>query len=143
MSFIITEFYYRVKKAGFKLAYNPELIIYHRRRADLKGFLKQFFKYGYVRLKKERINKAPLLEKPVIFIPSIFLIYLVLLPILLQQFGNIILYPLYLYAALVLLFGTWQMIKNLAIIEYPMMLLIYPLVHLSYGLGMIWCFVKE
>ena len=137
------EFYYRVKKAGFKLAYNPEIIIYHRRRADVKGFLKQFFKYGYVRLKKERINKTPFAEiNPVIFVPSMFLIYLILLPLIHYQLGNLMLYPLALYIALVLLFGTFQMIKNLAILEYPMILIIYPLVHLSYGLGMIWNFIR-
>lgn len=137
------EFYYRAKKNGFKLAYDPRIIIYHRRRADVKGFLKQFFKYGYVRLKKERINKTKFNEiNPVIYIPSLFLVYLVLLPLLHYQLGNIMLYPLALYVALVLLFGTWQMIMHLALLEYPMMLLIYPLVHISYGLGMIWNFIR-
>ena len=65
------ELYARAKKSGFKLAYVPELVVFHKRRPSYGLFMKQFFRYGLVRLKKERINRTPLLDiNPVFFIPN-------------------------------------------------------------------------
>ena len=55
------EFFSRAKENGFKIAYSPDLIIYHRRRNDLSSLLNQHYKYGNVRLKKKWIytNESP------------------------------------------------------------------------------------
>jgi GT2 family glycosyltransferase len=44
------------KKQGFKIAYNPDLIIYHRRRPTLKALIKQIFNYGRVGPLREKFS---------------------------------------------------------------------------------------
>ena len=64
-----------LKKEGYKIAYYPEVFIYHRRRPNIQGLMKQFFNYGLTRVKKERAlgNKINLLY----LLPSLFIIYLI------------------------------------------------------------------
>ncbi len=56
------DFIERAKKAGFKVAYSPKIIVYHRRRGTPKELIKQIFNYGKTRPKKESIFKT--LKKP-------------------------------------------------------------------------------
>ncbi|MAG78971.1 hypothetical protein CMI40_01195 [Candidatus Pacearchaeota archaeon] len=149
-----------VKRYGFKVAYSPNLILYHRRRPTIRGFIKQIFNYGKVRPAKESFFQT--LKMPFFLIPSLFLIYLIIL------FGSIIfnptitggvigienninysligllwLFPLLLYIFISLSFSIYDSIKNKdykAILFLPF---IYSLVHLSYGSGMIFGYIKK
>ena len=127
------EFFARAKRNGFKIAYSPDLIIYHRRRPDLLSFLKQHYKYGNVRLKKERINKTT--TNFVMIIPSLFVIYIILLPILVLIW-DLFLLPLILYALIALIFSINIAIKK-NIIYLPFLPFIFFSMHLSYGIGML------
>ncbi|MBU2633714.1 MAG: glycosyltransferase [Nanoarchaeota archaeon] len=126
------EFFSRAKIKNIKIAYNPNLIIYHRRRSNLFSFIKQFFNYGKVRPK---VNKKP---NPIFFTPSLFVIYLILLPFL----PTIFLIPLYLYILLDLLFSLFLAIKNLNIIALILLPFIFPIIHISYGIGLIYSLFK-
>ena len=127
------EFFSRAKKEGFKIAYSPDLIIYHRRRPDLLSFFKQFYKYGNTRLKKEKINKT--IVNPVMLIPSIFAIYVIFLP-LLSIFSDLFLSPIKLYFFIVLVLSIFISLKK-NILYFPFLPIIFFLIHFSYGLGMI------
>ena len=134
------EFFARTKKNGFKIAYVPDIVIYHRRRATLLKFMEQFFKYGYFRLKKEREMKT----RPGIlfFMPSFFIIHLLMLPIL-AAMNKIFLAPLMIYILADLIVSLHIGIKK---IDLPAMILlpfIFLLLHLSYGFGMIYYLVKN
>ena len=59
------------KKGGFKVAYNPDLIIYHRRRPTLKGLIKQIFNYGRVGPLREKFSDT--VKRPFFLIPSLFI----------------------------------------------------------------------
>lgn len=137
------------KKAGLKVAYSPEIILYHRRRATIKAMIKQIFNYGKVRPFKESFFKT--MKMPFFFIPSIFVIYLIALIIYLGfNFNNLksynslaLMIPLFLYLTLCLIFSVYDSVKNKnpkAIFFLPF---IYPLIHLSYGAGMLWGYVKK
>jgi len=144
------------KKLGFKVAYNPEIIIYHRRRASVKALAKQVFNYGKVRPQKESFTET--LKMPFFLVPSAFLIYLVLLigSILINPSltGNIVgvsvnklgfwwFVPLIFYIILVLLFSIYDSFKNNDLKSFLFLIPIYPMIHLSYGYGMIYGYWKK
>ena len=147
------------KEQRFKVAYSPNIILYHRRRPTISGMAKQFFNYGKVRPKKESFIKT--FAKPYFLVPSIFLIYLINLlfaigispsitgsvinvaNMRIDNLGFLLFVPLFAYVILNLLFSTYDSIKNKdckAILVLPF---IYPLIHLSYGAGMIWGYLRK
>ncbi|MDO8555712.1 MAG: glycosyltransferase [Nanoarchaeota archaeon] len=137
------ELYARAKKSGFCLAYIPELVVFHKRRASYYGFMKQFFRYGFVRMKKERINKTPLLMvNPVFFIPSLFLLYLVLLP-LWFCLQSVFLLPLVLYAVLAFVFSVYESWKHKHFLALFLLPFLFLSMHITYGAGMLWCLLKR
>ena len=145
------------KKLGFKIGYSPYFILYHRRRANIKGLIKQIFNYGKVRPVKEKFFET--LKNPFFLVPSAFFIYLVLLIISIiinpQITGAIIgtderfslnflwFLPLIAYIVLIILFGIGDSIKNKDYKAIFILPLIYPLIHLSYGYGMIYGYLKK
>lgn len=134
------EFFSRVKRNGFKLAYSPELIIYHRRRADFFGFCRQFFSYGKVRLEKEKIGKS--LPGLVFFMPSLFLIYLALLPLLVYLFSWGIALPFALYLIIASIVSFYILFTKRAVGFFLLPFLFLSL-HLSYGAGMLYYLLKQ
>lgn len=150
------------KKAGLKIAYSPDMVVYHKRRPTLKLFVKQMFKYGKTRPFKEKFSQT--LGMPFFLVPSIFLIYLVSLIILtgtnlsvtgnainsnyslikvIPHFGFIYTMPLVAYFALALLFSVRDSIKNNHLSAFFALPFIYFILHLSYGSGMIWGYAKK
>jgi GT2 family glycosyltransferase len=134
------------KNAGFKVAYSPNLIIYHKRRETVKALVKQISSYGETRTKKESFFQT--LKKPFFLIPSLFFMYLVSLSIL--AFFNvlpivrfILLIPLFVYLELDLLFSIYESVKKRNPLSFFMLIWIFPLIHLSYGLGMIKGYLKR
>ena len=137
------ELYARAKKAGFVLAYTPKLVVFHKRRANYYSFMRQFFRYGLVRMKKERINRTPLLMvNPVFFMPSLFLLYLVTLPFWLWL-HNIFIWPLLIYSVLVCGFSLYESWKHNHPLACIVLLFWFLSMHLTYGAGMIWGLVKR
>jgi len=129
------EFFYRAKKAGYKIAYSPNIFIYHRRRPNVRGLWKQFFNYGLTRVKKEKSlgNKINLLY----LMPSLFIVYLaafVLGFLLGYNYGYQI---LIVYVILTLSSSIKQVIKYEDFKSIFLLPFIYPLIHISYGLGLI------
>lgn len=134
------EMFDRIKKAGFKIAYSPDVIMYHRRRPTLKTMVKQIYSYGKVRQKKEEIlGKKP---KAVFYIPSLFTLYLVTLPFGLYLHIAFLL-PLLLYIAISIISALIITIKEKNFLSLILVPIIYFFIHVSYGLGMIAHFFDE
>src|SRR4030042_404617 len=137
------------KKGGFKVAYNPDLIIYHRRRPTLKGLIKQIFNYGRVGPLREKFSDT--VKRPFFLIPSAFLIYLISLLIFLdlELFGIklinnwILAFPLILYLILDLFFSVYESVKNKDLRGIFLLPFIFPVIHLSYGAGWIYSYLKK
>ena len=146
------------KKEGFKVAYSPDFVIYHRRRPTIQGLMKQIFRYGKTRPSKESFVET--LKKPLFLIPSIFVAYLISLIALLfinpTITGRVVgigtknislkflwFIPLIAYAFLSIFFSSLESIKNKDFRALFILLFVFPLIHISYGIGMISGWVKK
>lgn len=127
------EFINRAKKNNLRVFYNPEIIIYHKRRANFSKYILQMFKYGRTRPKLNRISGE---TKILFLIPLFFLLYFSFLP-LLSLINSLFFIPLLAYIFLSIVFGIYDSIQSrifLGIILLPFM---YLFTHLSYGLGVL------
>jgi glycosyltransferase involved in cell wall biosynthesis len=70
------EYSNRIYKAGFKIVFFPDIIVYHKRRTNLKRFFKQIFNWGVTRINLGNID--PQMLKPVHALPAILLVILIL-----------------------------------------------------------------
>ncbi len=144
-----SKFVLEAKKAGFRIAYSPKLIVYHKRRPTIKKFVKQIFNYGKVA--SSRISFLELIKQPFFLVPSAFLIYLIFLLVFidLELFNinlipNLILFfPLIIYGILDISFSIYESFKNRDLRGILFLPLIFPLLHLSYGIGLIWSFLRK
>jgi cellulose synthase/poly-beta-1,6-N-acetylglucosamine synthase-like glycosyltransferase len=131
-----------LQKRGGKLIYDPDLIAYRRPRPTLKSFCKMLLTYGRGRAEQFRLN--PTLGSALNFVPPLFCLYLLLLPLLLlviqgsrfkvQGSEFVMLLPLWIYGLAVLAQTTrsanakgWS--RSLAAMPFIV------LTHLLYGLG--------
>ncbi len=151
------------KKASFKIAYTPEIIIYHKRRSTIKAFSKQMFNYGKTRPFKD--NFFDTLKRPYVLVPSIFVIYFVFillffgynfaitgnaishnypqLPVKVPYLNLILLTPIAAYFILSIIFAFQDSRKNKHMNAFFAMPFIYFIIHVSYGAGMIWGYIKK
>ena len=148
------------KKAGFKVAYSPDIVGFNRRRETQRELLKQMFKYGFMRTKKESFFNT--LKMPLFLVPVFFVFYLaflffsiILSPAItrnvigieitgiLSNFLVWISIPLMAYIFLDFVFSFYGSAKNSDFKAFFPMLLIYPSVHISYGTGIILGWIKN
>lgn len=124
------EFHYRINKLGFRILMVPEMQATYYVRNNLKSLFKQYFNYGlYKPLVFKKVGGSIRIRH---IIPSLFVVYLLLLP--LAFYCKLFVFPLLLYIVLIsmasLRFNTDFKIKLFCI---P----IFPVLHISYGLGFI------
>lgn len=123
----------RAKTTGLKLAYSPEIIIYHKRRPNFSSFCKQIFKYGFVRPKKNKISRGT----PLLFtIPMFFAIYFMFIPVL-TLINFLFFIPFFAYVFLALIFSLYDSITNKTLTGFFILPFLYLFTHLSYGIGML------
>lgn len=120
------------KKSGFKVAYSPEIITYNKRRTGPLPLAKQIYGYGKTRPEKESF--AETLRKPFFLVPSLFLIYIILLP-LLFLINPLFILPLYLYIVLNLIFSIYESIINESYLSLLILPFLFLIIHISYGIG--------
>lgn len=129
-----------VKKAGFRIAFSPEIFVYHVRRPTFKDLAKQVFEYGAARPKKESFFQT--LQKPSFIVPSVFLLYLALFPLLSMIHWLFALPPL-LYLIFNAIFSIFEGARNHdagAILILP---LIFFTIHVGYGAGFIYGVISK
>ena len=142
------DFICKAEKIGFKIAYFPGIIVYHKRRASLKKLAKQIYNYGVTRPKKESLKDS--IKKPFFLIPSLFLIYLVFLSVFLvfntaitggvtgfqtKEISFLLFLPLILYLIINLLFSMNNALINRDLSALWNLPYIYFIIHMSYGFG--------
>ena len=124
-----------LQKRGGKLIYDPQLLVHRRPRATLESFARMLMTYGRGRAEQFRLH--PTVGSTLNFMPPLFLVYLVALPVILLFWpfvGKIALLPLAFYALTVLVQGAvlaagGQILQALAAV--PLIIL----THILYGLG--------
>lgn len=127
---------FRVKQAGYKLLYVPDLVVYHRHKSSIKAFFKQLLRYGASR--GRLVKKHPGVLKPVHVLPSIFVIGLLagsVLSYIIRSFLYIYLAVLLGYLITILFVSLKKAVyKRDYRLIYTLPLLFFVL-HFSYGLG--------
>ncbi len=146
------------KKEGMRVAYHSGLIVYHRRRPTIKAFVKQIF--NYAKVVPSRQSPQEVLKKPFVLIPSFFLLYLVVMlggiiinPEVAKYFfgifskdfslASILFVPSLLYLAFALVFSFYESLKNRDLRGIVFLPFIFLLLHLTYGAGVIYGYVKD
>ncbi len=98
------EFHYRAKSMGFKVYQSADIKLYYHPRKNLQLLFKQYYQYGlYKPLVLKKVKAA---TNPRHLIPSLFVIYLALLPLLVICGVYISLIPLAIYAVVAIAFAV-------------------------------------
>lgn len=140
------------KNNGYKVAYSPTIVVYHRRRHNPKELVIQIFSYGKVRTKIDSFINT--LKNPILFIPSFFSVYIILL-LLLPVYYNllnsifvseiifpVLFSPLILYLILAISFAVYEGLKNKSLGIIILLPFVFLTIHLSYGFGFIYGYLR-
>ncbi len=121
----------RIARGGGRLIHDPGLAVYRSQRPSLRAFCRQL--YGYGRGRGEQTLLSGVI-KPVTFVPSLFLCYVLMLPLLNKSVYYL---PLLCYLILTLAVTAHEGLRQDR--KRPALLLpvIFPIFHLCYGIGMI------
>jgi cellulose synthase/poly-beta-1,6-N-acetylglucosamine synthase-like glycosyltransferase len=120
-----------LQKRGGKLIYDPELIVHRRPRRTLKSFAKMLLTYGRGRAEQFRVSPTP--GSVLNFVPPLFCVYLLALP-LLALLGQFVFLPLGLYVLAVIL-QTLALMPMGGVAKSLAALPLIVLAHLLYGFG--------
>lgn len=122
----------RLRQAGLQFIHDPELAVLRSQRPTFRAFARQLFTYGRGRGEQTRIShRFPPLP---LLVPSLFLFYLLLLPL----GDNPVYYlPLLCYGLLVFGFAASDARRCGDYRLMPLLLPVFPLLHLAYGAGLI------
>jgi len=128
------EFHYRAKSKGKKVFLNPDIHLWYYPRNSLYSLMKQYYQYGlYKPLVLLKVKSELKLRH---LIPSIFFVYLLVIPFILSSFISI---PLISYLILDLVF-TFN--SDLSFKGKILLFFLFPAIHLSYGCGFIFGIFK-
>ena len=122
----------RLHSQGYVFIHDPDLAVIRSQRPSYRAFLRQLFSYGRGRGEQTLIGGR---WRAVTFAPSLFLLYLILLPLA----DNPVYYlPLLCYAMTVALFAPVDAVRVKEPRLIPLLFLAFPLLHLAYGAGLLW-----
>lgn len=128
---------FRIGKAGYKFLFIPEAKVWHHRRGTVKTFSVRMFKYGA--WMAELFKKHREVVRWYAFLPPVAIIFSIVAVsvsfisfILLQLLGLLIL----LYIVLIA-YATLDVVFKMKSIDGLLTLLIIPVQHVSYGLGIL------
>lgn len=121
----------RLRQAELRFIHDPELAVTRSQRPTFRAFARQLFTYGRGRGEQTRISRR--LPLPAL-VPPLFLVYLLLLPLA----DNPVYYlPLLCYGLLVFWFAAEGARRCGDPALMPLLVPVFPLLHLAYGAGLI------
>jgi succinoglycan biosynthesis protein ExoA len=127
-------------RQGHILIYDPELVVWHERRPNPLTLARQIFKYGLGR--GQLIRSRPQSAKPSYFVPAAAAFCALFLVAF--NAGAITLWTFVLYGFLCAIAAARNgMSKNCNPAAALMSLAVFPIVHVSYGLGLLWGIVRQ
>ncbi len=118
-----------------RMFYDPELVVYHERRATLGGFARQMHKYG--RGRGQLLRREPRTARPSFLAPSALLLYLVATPLLAGLVGPIALLPLAGYLGAVAACAAWIAKTLRRVVDLPLAAWLILVLHACYGAGVL------
>lgn len=129
------EFHYRCNEHGLKIFQSPKIKLFYFPRKTISSLFRQYFEYG--------LNKPYVLRKNTNSIkfrhlaPMVFILYLIFLPFVF--INSLYFIPLFAYLSLVFYYSNECKENTLK----SLIVLIYPTIHIAYGLGFICGIVKR
>ncbi len=130
------EFHYRINKLGFKILMVPEMKAVYYVRSSISKLFRQYFRYGlYKPLVLGKVKGAVRIRH---LIPSAFFLYFISLPVSLLFISWLIPLGLYLFLILLTLLRF-----NTSLITKLYCLPVFPVLHISYGLGFLLGLLKS
>lgn len=130
------EMHYRINAHGFRILMVPEMECSYRVRSTIGQLFKQYFQYGlYKPLVLKKVSSGIRLRH---LVPCLFCIYLLLVPLIIWSKANLLLMPLILYGVLLFWFSFTLSLS----LDRVRALIVYPTLHISYGLGFIFGLFK-
>ncbi|MBS1735375.1 MAG: glycosyltransferase family 2 protein [Bacteroidetes bacterium] len=130
------EFHYRAKSLGFTIYQNPRIKLFYYPRSSLSGLFKQYFQYGFYKpLVLRKISSETKLRH---LIPSLFVLYMIILPLAIWH--PVLLFPLMTYLVCDILISLGNKKRNLVKI---ILLIVFPTIHIAYGSGFILGLLKK
>jgi len=121
----------RIRRGGGRLIHDPGLAVYRSQRPTLAAFCRQLFGYGRGRGEQTVLSGV---VKPVTFVPTLFLLYLLSLPL-----AHKAVYYLPLLCYLVVTAGSAvnAVFRSGRPASAALLPVVLPLFHLCYGAGMV------
>ncbi len=139
-------FLQRVSSKGIKLHYSPDIFVYHRRRSNFFSFSRQNVTYGYGRAQNILLNPASF--HVAFIIPSLFILYLLLVFFLFivcrnsEMFPMVVL-PLCFYMFICFVTVIERLLKGIVDIETSLLsFFLFFVLHISYGIGIMWGLIR-
>lgn len=130
------ELHYRMRKAGYKFCYSPEIVSYQHVRSSLKKMLKQKFLNGYwIGL---TLGVCPRCLSLYHFVPASFVLALIVCSIisLYTPFFILLLLALYFSFAILMSFFSLKQTKKISLVLILLPFIFFSL-HFFYGIGTI------
>lgn len=125
----------RLHGEGNTLMHDPELAVHRSQRPSYRAFLRQFINYGRGRAEQTLISRS---VRPVTLLPALMILYLACLPLVSKPVYYL---PLLWYAGAVALAACHGALRARELTMLPLLLMIFPTIHLAYGAGLWWGFV--
>jgi len=125
-----------ILKLGKKILYDPEVFVWHHRRANIKEHLKQVFNYSQHRgFFAKKYPKTSL--KALYFFPSLFLLFLILMPFFIKYQSGLYVYVfvLSIYILLLIIAGITEGLRYKSILIGLLVIPLIFLTHITYGIG--------
>lgn len=135
------EMHYRMRKAGYRICFNPNIISYQHTRNSLKKMINQKYSNGYWIGLTMGIN--PKCFSIYHFIPLMFILAIIFTTILMIKGYSILSIAMWSMYIICNLFMSFMSIKNEKFNLYNFMLpILFLLLHLSYGCGTLLGLIK-
>jgi len=128
------EFHYRIRKAGYKICYSPDIVSYQHTRSTLLKMMKQKYGNGYWVMLTLKV--CPGCLEIYHFIPFLFVVIIIITAVL-GAMGYPLLARLFwsVYGALAVIMSFFATRRQKKCIWQILLPFIFLLLHLSYGVG--------
>ena len=121
----------RIMRGGGLLIHDPDLAVNRSQRPTLKAFCRQLFSYGRGRGEQTILSGA---IKPITCVPSLFLLYLLLLPLAHKPVYYL---PLLCYLLLTVSVSVREAVRTRRPRSAVLLPVVFVLFHVCYGLGVV------
>lgn len=126
----------RLREQGYKLIYHPEIMVIHHRRSTLKDLWKQVFNYGKGRMALFLVGGFNMRDFTYLF-PLCLVLYGLLIPIATISFPFLLIgAAMYVLVLIICCLFEWRSgrVKGKEIVT---LLIVFAVMHVSYGCGML------